>query len=96
MKHGAESLYQESERYGFTSYPEFVRALRNGVTILGVKRSLREHWVAQAQRYRGPVLVVWGREDLVLPISHLEEAKSVYPDAETRVIERCGHSPQAP
>jgi pimeloyl-ACP methyl ester carboxylesterase len=88
-----ETLYQESERYGFTSYPEFVRALRDGVTIFGVKRALREHWVAQASRFRGPVLVVWGREDLVLPISHLEESKKVYPDAEIRIIERCGHLP---
>ena len=88
-----ESLYRESESYGFSSYPEFVRALRDGVTIFGVKRSLREHWVAQASRYAGPVLVMWGREDAVLPISHLAEAKSVYPDAEIRIIERCGHLP---
>jgi pimeloyl-ACP methyl ester carboxylesterase len=88
-----ESLYQESERYGFASYPEFVRALRDGVTIFGVKRGLRDHWVEQASRYRGPVLVVWGREDAVLPISHLEESKTVYPDAEIRIVERCGHLP---
>jgi pimeloyl-ACP methyl ester carboxylesterase len=88
-----ETLYQESEKYGFSSYPEFVRVLRAGVTIFGVKRSVREHWVAQASRYRGPVQVVWGREDRVLPISHLAESKNVYPDAEIRIIERCGHLP---
>ena len=87
------TLYAESERYGFTSYPEFVRALRHGVSIRGVKRPLRAHWVAQAARYRGPVLVVWGREDAVLPISHLQDSKAVFPQAEVRVIERCGHLP---
>ncbi|HYR92563.1 MAG TPA: alpha/beta fold hydrolase [Methylomirabilota bacterium] len=88
-----EALYEESERFGFRSYPEFVRALRGGVSILGVKRGIREHWMAQATRYRGPALVVWGREDAVLPISHLAEAKAVYPQAEVVVIERCGHLP---
>ena len=87
------ALFDESERYGFTSYPEFIRALRHGVSIRGVKRKLREHWVAQAHRYRGPVLVVWGREDAVLPISHLADAKAVFPQAEVRIIERCGHLP---
>jgi pimeloyl-ACP methyl ester carboxylesterase len=87
------TLYAEAERYGFASYPEFVRALRSGVTIRGVRPALRRHWVAQAGRYRGPVLVVWGREDAVLPIAHLADAKDVFPQAEVRVIERCGHLP---
>jgi 4,5:9,10-diseco-3-hydroxy-5,9,17-trioxoandrosta-1(10),2-diene-4-oate hydrolase len=88
-----EALYEESERFGFRSYPEFVRALRGGVSVFGVKQRLREHWMAQAPRYRGRVLVVWGREDAVLPISHLADAKVVYPQAEVSVIERCGHLP---
>jgi pimeloyl-ACP methyl ester carboxylesterase len=88
-----EALYEESERYGFRSYPEFVRTLRSGVTIFGVKRGLRDHWVAQASRYPGRVLMVWGREDAVLPIGNLEDAKGVFPQAEVRVIERCGHMP---
>jgi pimeloyl-ACP methyl ester carboxylesterase len=71
----------------------FVSALRSGVTIRGVRRSLRDHWIAAAARYRGPVLVVWGREDAVLPISHLADAKAVFPQAEVTVIERCGHLP---
>jgi pimeloyl-ACP methyl ester carboxylesterase len=86
-------LYEESDRYGLASYPEFVRALRHGVSIRGVKRGLRAHWVAQAHRYGGPVLGIWGREDAVLPISHLADAKAVFPQAEVRIIERCGHLP---
>jgi pimeloyl-ACP methyl ester carboxylesterase len=88
-----EALYEESERFAFRSYPEFVRALRGGVSIFGVKRRVRDHWVAQASRYRGPVLVLWGREDRVLPLSHLAGAKAVYPQVEVHVIDRCGHLP---
>jgi pimeloyl-ACP methyl ester carboxylesterase len=88
-----DALYEESERFGFRSYPEFVRALRGGVTVFGVKRGLREHWVAQRSLYPGRVLIIWGREDAVLPISNLEDAKALYPQADVRVIERCGHLP---
>lgn len=86
-----DALYEESERYGFSSFPEFVRALRSGATLRGVRGALVDHWVDQASRYDAPVLVVWGREDAVLPIHHLAGAKDVFPQAELRVIERCGH-----
>jgi len=88
-----ETLSEEADRYGFASFPEFVRALRSGVTFGGVRAPLLAHWVDLASRYESPVLVVWGREDAVLPIHHLSGAKDVFPQAELRVIERCGHLP---
>jgi 4,5:9,10-diseco-3-hydroxy-5,9,17-trioxoandrosta-1(10),2-diene-4-oate hydrolase len=88
-----DSLYEEVDRYGFATYPEFVRALRSGVTFRGVRKDLHEHWVDMASRYDAPVLVIWGREDAVLPIHHLASAKDVFPQAELKVIERCGHLP---
>lgn len=88
-----EEMYEEAERYGFASYPEFVRALRSGVTIRGVRRALRAHWIARADAYRGPVLIVWGREDRVLPLHHLEDSRHLFTRAEVRIIDRCGHLP---
>lgn len=88
-----ESLYQEAVQYGYPSFGEFVHALRAGVTIRGVKPALRDHWLSLASRYRGPVKVIWGREDRVLPVEHAAEARTVMPQAEVDVIERCGHLP---
>jgi pimeloyl-ACP methyl ester carboxylesterase len=88
-----ETLYEESERYGFDSYPEFVRALRSGVSVRGVRGHVRDHWVKKAALYRAPVLAIWGREDAVLPVHHLSGAKDVFPHAEVQIIERCGHLP---
>ena len=88
-----KTLHQESERYGLATYPEFVRALRSGVTIRGVRGDLHRHWMGRASAYDAPVLAVWGREDAVLPIHHLAGAKEVFPQAEVRIIERCGHLP---
>ncbi len=48
---------------------------------------------ARLAAYRGPTLVVWGREDRFVPVKGLEAAREVYPHATTLVIERCGHCP---
>ncbi|HEV8669748.1 MAG TPA: alpha/beta fold hydrolase [Candidatus Limnocylindria bacterium] len=89
-----ELLYDEAERYGFASFGEFVRALRSGVTIFGVRQSVREHWVALAPRFAGPVIVIWGRQDRVLPVAHAAEAEDVMPQARVELIDDCGHLPQ--
>jgi pimeloyl-ACP methyl ester carboxylesterase len=88
-------LYEEAERYGNSSFPEFVRALSAGVGIRGVRRSLRDAWLARSSLYSGPALVVWGREDFVLPLRHLADVHATLPQAEIALIERCGHMPQA-
>ena len=88
-------LYEEAERYGNSSFPEFVRALSAGVGIRGVRRSLRKAWIERASLYAGPALVVWGREDLVLPLRHLADVHATLPQAQVALIERCGHMPQA-
>jgi 4,5:9,10-diseco-3-hydroxy-5,9,17-trioxoandrosta-1(10),2-diene-4-oate hydrolase len=64
------------------------------VTIFGVRRSLREHWVELASRFAGPVLVIWGRQDRVLPVEHVVEAGTVMPQAHVELIDDCGHLPQ--
>jgi len=88
-------LYAEAERYGNSSFPEFVRALSAGVGIRGVRRSLREAWVARSALYTGPALVVWGREDFVLPLRHLADVHATLRQAQVALIDRCGHMPQA-
>jgi pimeloyl-ACP methyl ester carboxylesterase len=88
-------LYDEAERYGNSSFPEFVRALSAGVGIRGVRRSLRDAWVAKSSLYTGPALVVWGREDFVLPLRHLADVHATLPQAQIALIEHCGHMPQA-
>jgi pyruvate dehydrogenase E2 component (dihydrolipoamide acetyltransferase) len=83
-------LYEESARYDRT-YPETLRVMRAVATFRGVRRSLRESWLARAGEYRGPVLVVWGRQDGIIPASHVKALQETYPNAELRVIENAGH-----
>jgi pimeloyl-ACP methyl ester carboxylesterase len=83
-------LYEESLRYDPT-YPETLRVMRAVATFRGVRRSLREAWLGRAAEYTGPALVVWGRQDGIIPASHLAALHRTYPNAELRVIESAGH-----
>ncbi|HEY8731267.1 MAG TPA: alpha/beta fold hydrolase [Candidatus Limnocylindria bacterium] len=83
-------LYAESVRYDGT-YPETLRVMRAVATLRGVRPSLREAWIARAGEYAGPVLVVWGRQDGVVPPSHLAALHETYPNAELHTIDAAGH-----
>lgn len=42
-----------------------------------------------------PVKIIWGRQDRILPVQIMEELKKLIPQAETFMVENCGHLPQA-
>lgn len=44
-------------------------------------------------RVTTPTLIVWGREDRIVPTSCGEQYQRHLPNATLRLIERCGHSP---
>ena len=49
---------------------------------------------ARFARYRGPVAIVWGRQDRYLPVAGIERARAVYPHATETLLDGCGHLPQ--
>ena len=69
-----------------------VRTLRGVASPLGVKErdTFEEQWAAMSH----PTLVVWGRQDRLFPVSQMERARALRPDARYEVIDRCGHFPQ--
>ena len=44
-------------------------------------------------RVTAPTLLVWGREDGIVPVICGEQYRRLLPDATLRVLERCGHLP---
>jgi pyruvate dehydrogenase E2 component (dihydrolipoamide acetyltransferase) len=87
-----EDVVHEAIRYGAPSVGEMVRALRSAVSFRrGVRDEVRGPWLERARRYAGPALVVWGREDAVVPASHADEVRAASPQAEVRFIGECGH-----
>lgn len=87
------ALVTEVEGYGRASFPEFLRVLRSVGTLGGVREELRHAWISRAHEHTGPILLVWGREDRILPVAHAAAVHAIAPHAELHVIERCGHLP---
>ncbi|MFJ6001641.1 alpha/beta fold hydrolase [Arthrobacter sp. NPDC092385] len=63
-------------------------------TFRGVRRRWRTQLIRTVAAQHKPMLVVWGDEDRVLPASHLDHARAVFPHAEFHLFEKCGHMPQ--
>ena len=41
-----------------------------------------------------PALVVWGKQDAIIPLECGEMYQQALPNASLKVIDQCGHSPQ--
>jgi pimeloyl-ACP methyl ester carboxylesterase len=74
------------------------RPLRAASTHRAVLRTLRR-WKADriardAHRIKQPALLIWGENDLDIPLRHGEYLHRVMPNARLIVFRRCGHLPQ--
>jgi pimeloyl-ACP methyl ester carboxylesterase len=49
---------------------------------------------AQVARIRQPTLVIWGRDDRWIDVSHAARFAAAIPGARTAVLDGCGHMPQ--
>jgi len=59
------------------------------------KPYMRSHTLpALLAAIRTPTLVVWGREDAIIPVEVCERYAAAIPGARTCVLERCGHLPE--
>jgi len=67
------------------------QAIRSGVTLLGLRRSLR--LIPQLRSSSVPLLVVWGDQDRVFPVFHARLAAAELPGAVVHVMQDCGHWP---
>ncbi len=84
-----EALYQTRRLPGNKRSLLFM--LRDGVSIQGVRPSVV--FIDQLPRLDTPTLLVWGRNDLIFPVSHAERAAQLLPNAKLAVFDHCGHRP---
>lgn len=71
--------------------PGAVASLR---ALMASRHALGARFPALAARVRAPTLLVWGREDAWIPVSHAERFLAAIPGSRKEVLERCGHLPQ--
>jgi pimeloyl-ACP methyl ester carboxylesterase len=69
-------------------------ALRAGINLLGQKDKLTRQLLARLNTVKAPALVVWGRQDRIIPPAHARIALEKIPGARLEFFDRCGHMPQ--
>lgn len=69
-----------------------VGAARSGIDLRGQRPTIVR--VGHLPRLGVPTLLVWGRNDWVIPPSHGAMAERLIPNSRLVLIDRCGHCPQ--
>lgn len=88
-----EWLYEGALRYARSGGGvELARVMAQGLSGFRGPNGLGAQWRALvAAGIRCPTLVLWGREDRTLPVSHAVDAAATLPGAVVEVIDRAGH-----
>jgi len=63
-------------------------------TVRGVRRRWRERLLASAAGLAIPIFVMWGRDDRILPATHLDNARRALPNARFHLWDDTGHMAQ--
>ena len=77
-----ESLLEE--RYLAAQHPEVIATAKDS-------RFGPDLLVPELPKINAPALLIWGREDAILPVAGGYRAVEALPNAELRVISQCGH-----
>ena len=81
--------YQCAARPG--SGKSFLSVLRTGVNWRGQRESFVRSTRDDLARISAPVLVIWGKQDRVLPPAHAQVVAEIVPNAKLVFFDSCGH-----
>ena len=76
-----------------TKYKMFLKVLRDGVNWTGQKKNFYEPILERLPTVTNQTLLIWGRQDDLIPLAHAEIAAKRLPNARLEVIENSGHVP---
>lgn len=85
----AQELYRSRQMPG--AKEAVVRVLRQTVNLWGVRS--RFIFVDELKNLKMPLMVVWGAQDRILPVSHAYRAAEAAPDTRLEIFDECGHWP---
>lgn len=64
------------------------------IRILSLAKSaIRHNMASEIPKMTMPVLLIWGRQDIITPPHVAEEFHSLFPNSELHWIDECGHAP---
>jgi 4,5:9,10-diseco-3-hydroxy-5,9,17-trioxoandrosta-1(10),2-diene-4-oate hydrolase len=71
----------------------FTGILRAIATLRGARSGVLEDIRKGLGMISAPTLILWGRQDRILPVSQGVDAAGRIPGARLHIFERCGHMP---
>jgi 4,5:9,10-diseco-3-hydroxy-5,9,17-trioxoandrosta-1(10),2-diene-4-oate hydrolase len=83
--------------YQMSSVPGVQRsllsALRSMCNIWGSRRKVYLPILENLHELEVPVLIIWGAQDQIIPVSHAHRAKKRLSNARIHILDQCGHVP---
>ena len=71
-----------------------LKVIRSIVSFRGGNREMLEPVIKNLHRITQPTLILWGKQDRVLPLKHASFAKEKISNSKLHIFDRCGHMPQ--
>jgi len=71
-----------------------LKVIRALVSFRGGHAEMLNPVLTNLDRIRHPTLILWGRQDKVLPLSHAYVAQRTIPHSVLHIFDKCGHMPQ--
>lgn len=68
-----------------------ISLLKTNLNFWGVRSEVFSPIVQQINRIQSPTLIVWGKQDSVLPVAHAYIAAERIPKNSLRIFDKCGH-----
>ncbi len=67
--------------------------LRAGINLGGQRGKLTKPFLKDLGKIGVPTLILWGKQDRIIPVSHAEITVNKIPGARLHIFDRCGHMP---
>ncbi|MBR62264.1 MAG: hypothetical protein CL904_06415 [Dehalococcoidia bacterium] len=84
-----EMIYQFRKEPG--NRKAMLAIIRTGVSLKGLDPKLI--FTDRLKEIKAPILLLWGRDDKIVPVHHTEYATKHVENVKSHIFERCGHWP---
>jgi pimeloyl-ACP methyl ester carboxylesterase len=68
-----------------------ISLLTTNLDFWGVRHEVFSPIVQQLDRIKAPTLVIWGKQDAIIPVAHAYVASQKIPNSSLHIFEQCGH-----
>lgn len=96
VKYGVEMPFADRSKVDPTEFPiDYAMINRNGVIqhLSNLAGSGQEVDTTMIAKIKAPTLIIWGKEDVIIPAEHAERFKRDIKGSEVKIYSPCGHMP---